>query len=58
MLVCEVKEKLHNFGAYSCGSLYSTSKTSFLTYAYYKKIKIKLFLNTNLSNPRQRVPLK
>ena len=37
MLVRTVKGKPRNFEAYLCGSLYSTFKTSFQPYAFYKK---------------------
>ena len=44
VLVDEVKGKPCNFEANLCGSLYSTSRTSFQPYAFYKKNGYKRFL--------------
>ena len=56
MLVHKVKGKSRNFEANLCGSLYTTFKTSFQSYAFITN-SYKRFLETNSSDPRQQVPL-
>ena len=57
VLVRKVKGKQRHFEANLCGSLFSTFKTSFYNHMHVITNGYKRLLQTNSSDPRQRVPL-
>ena len=58
VLVRKAKGKPHNFEANSCGSLYSTFKTSFQPYMHFITNGYKCFLHRQLVRSKATCPFK